>query len=62
MLDKTPPGRIGTIKKESSKELKWCVLCLESSIYSRGITGVGQDLLCVGKCRLPLIHITFPFR
>ena len=52
MLDKTSPSRTGKIKKESSVKLKQYILCLELSIYSRGIAGVGQNLLCVGKCRL----------
>ena len=54
MLDKTPANRTGD---ESSHFIQFfeSFLSSEGSVYSRGIAGIGQNLLCVGK-NPPLIH------
>jgi hypothetical protein len=47
MLDKNHPNRTGYLIFVFTKHIYYSIL--ESSIYSRGIAGIGQNLLCVGK-------------
>jgi hypothetical protein len=48
MLDKNHPNRTGnSLFFIDKRNIAYSIL--ESSIYSRGIAGIGQNLLCVGK-------------
>ncbi|CAF5161919.1 unnamed protein product, partial [Rotaria magnacalcarata] len=60
MLDKNNTNKTGEIKIQLNFNNRIYANHLESSIYARGIAGIGQNLLCVGNHQGEILVFNIP--